>query len=100
MQHIDMEVQDVELLRAAADVLEHDDVVRKEVGHVRIEPEGDFAAGHQLGGGERVAARKERDVMAEPDEFFGKAMNNPLRSAVKLWRNTFCERGDLGNSHC
>ncbi len=63
-----MEVDDVELVRPAAQVIEHGEVAGDVVADAS-EPQALGAAGDQLGARLRVAAREQRDVVALADQF-------------------------------
>ncbi len=90
-----MEMQNVEMRRAAADLFQHCDVMGKEILNFRIELSATSQTGHQLGTCKRIAAGKKGHVMAQPYEFFGQAMDDSLRASVKLRRDAFCKGCDL-----
>jgi hypothetical protein len=82
MEHIDVKMQDVEVLRALAHLVDHQHEVRNGVAHRRIEAERARATGNQLCAGDGVPAREQRHVVAEPDKSFGQIGNDPLSAAI------------------
>ncbi len=70
LQEVDVEMEDVEFLRLLAHLIEHGDVPRHVVRHLRRQPQGGWGAGHQARGGARIAAREQGHVMALTHEFF------------------------------
>ena len=68
MKQIDMKMKNVEFLRALAHLIDHQHEVRNDVAHGRIEPKRATATGVQLGAGDRVAACKQRHIVAKPGQ--------------------------------
>jgi len=56
-------------------------------------------AGRQVGRSLRIAAGEQGDMVPLPHKFFGEIRDNPLGSAVKLWRDALNQGRDLGYSH-
>ena len=83
MELIDMEVQDVEVVGALAHAIEHQHVIGNRIADAGVEPQRLGHAGHQIGRGDQIAARKQRHVMAERNQFFGQVGDDPLGAAVK-----------------
>jgi hypothetical protein len=99
VKHIDVKVQDIELVDPTANLLEHDHVVGQSVAHHGIEAQRHFAAGHQPGRSPRVAARKECHLMPLADELFSQKRNHSLCAAIEPGRHAFVERCNLGDPH-
>ena len=99
MEEIDVKMENVELLRVLAYLIDHQHEVRNAVAHGRIEAERASTTGNQLGAGDRIPARKERHIVAKPDKFFGQIGNDPLSAAIETRRNTLNERSDLCDFH-
>ena len=89
MELIDMEMQDVEILGPPAHAIKHQHVIGNWIAHAGVEPQRRGYAGHEIGCRDRIAARKQRHVMAEADQFFGQVGDDPLGAAVKSWGNAF-----------
>lgn len=71
MQQIDVEMQDIKLMRAAANFLQHHHLMRQLVLDRRVKPQRDVRAGYEPGVGDGVAAGKKRDFVALCNKFFG-----------------------------
>ena len=97
---VDVEMQNVEFVGALAHPIEHQHVVWNRVPHIGVEPERHGGTGHEVGGGYRVAARKQRHIVTQLDQFVGQIRDNSLGSAVQLRRHTFPQRRDLRDFHC
>ena len=65
MELIDMEMQDVEVVGALADAIEHQHVIGDRIADAGVEPQRLGHAGHEIGRRDRIAAREQRHVMAE-----------------------------------
>jgi hypothetical protein len=90
VHEIDMEVHDVELVGTQTHLVEH----REMRGNLRFELRGvktdrAIASHDEPGAGARIAARKERHVVAEIDERIGEVCNNSLGAAVESRRYRF-----------
>ena len=90
-----MEMQDVEVVGALAHAIEHQHVIGDRIADAGVEPERLGHAGHEIGGGDRIAAREQRDIMAEGHQFFGQVGDDPLGAAVKPWRDAFHQGRNL-----
>ena len=82
VQQVDVEMQDVELVGAAAHLVEQDHMVRDRVLDMRVEPQGHFRDRHQLGRRDGIAAGEEGDVMPLMDQFLGDIGYDTLRPAI------------------
>jgi hypothetical protein len=63
MQVIDMEMDDIKLVHMLKNLFHQHDVMRQLVRAMLIETQGTPTRGHQPGFGDRVAARKKRNVV-------------------------------------
>ena len=54
---------------------------------------------HQGGAGDGIAARKQRHIVTQPDQFIGEIGDYSLGSTIKPRRHALHERRDLGNFH-
>jgi hypothetical protein len=97
---LEVEVQDVELVRATAHLLEHQRDRGERVADRGIEAQRAPRARDEIRRGLRLAAREERDVVAEPHQLFGEVGHHALRAAVQPRRDALRKRGDLGDLHC
>ena len=66
VEHVHVEVQNVELIGHPSDLVEHKDVMGSGVLDARIKPQRDFAAGLQASRGARIPASEQSDVVALP----------------------------------
>jgi hypothetical protein len=96
---VDVEVEDVELIRHLAHAVEHQHVIRDGIPHVGVEAQRDRHATHQVRAGNRIAAGKQRDVVTLPDQFVGKIGNDTLATTIQPRRHALHERRDLCNFH-
>ena len=99
MKLIDVEMQDVELIGAARDLVEHQHVIGDDIADVGLEPQGAGNARHKLGRRDRIAAREQRHVVPELDQFLGEVVNDAFGPAVGFRGNAFNQRRNLGNTH-
>ena len=95
MELIDMEMQDVEVVGALADAIEHQHVIGDRIADAGVEPECLGHAGHEIGRRDRIAAREQRHVMAEANQFLGQVGDDPLGAAVKSWGDAFHQGRNL-----
>ena len=100
LELVDMEVQNVEILGALADAIEHQHVVGNGIPDARVEPQRLRHAGHEIGRRDRIAAREQCNLMAERHQLLGQVRDDPLGAAIKPWRNAFDQRRDLRDFHC
>jgi hypothetical protein len=63
------------------------------------EPQTLRYAANQIGGGFRIAAGKQRDVVTLSDKFLRKPGNDPLCTAIELRRHRLGQRGYLSDTH-
>ena len=99
VNYIDVEVKNVELVDPAADLVQHDHVVRQRIAHCRIEAQRCVTAAHEPGRRLGVAAGKQGDVVSLAYELFGQKRNNAFRAAIKPGWDPFIKRGYLCNTH-
>ena len=99
MELVDMEVQNVEIVGALAHAIEHQHVIGNRIADAGVEPQRLGHAGHEIGRRDRIAAREQRDLMAERHQFLGQVGDDPLGAAIKPWRNAFHQRRDLRDFH-
>ncbi len=100
LQHVGVEVQHVELVNAAAHLVQH----RQMCGQVGLQGRGIKADGlvahrRQAGLGGGVSAGEQRDLVAEVDQRVAEVRHDPFRSAIELRGHRFVERGNLSNFH-
>ena len=96
---VDVEMQNIEIIEAAIDLIEHHDMIRCHIPDQGIETEGRFRTLHQLRGGNRIAARKQCHVVTQPHQLLGKIGDDTLGAAVKLGWTAFCQRRNLSDFH-
>ena len=96
---VDVEVEDVELVRHLTHAVEHQHVIRDGILYVGVEAQRHRHATHQVRAGNRIAAGKQRDVVTLPDQFVGKIGNDTLATTIQPWRHALHERRDLCNFH-
>ena len=94
-----MWMEDVEFLRALPNLIEHQHDMRNGITRRGIKTKRPPTTRSQLGVGDGVAARKERNVVSESDKCFGQVGNDPLRAAIKTRRNALNERSHLCDLH-
>ena len=99
MQKITMDVNHVEFVGAASQLLELEGDVDQGFPDRRVQTQSCRNDRMQLCRGHGVAAREQRDVMPLPHQLFGQVRDDALGAAVELWRHTFNERCDLRDSH-
>ena len=92
-----MEVENIELIDPAADLVQHDHVIRQSIPHRRIEAQGHIAATNKIGRRFGVAAGKESDVVPLAHQLLSQERNHPFRAPIKLGRHTFVKRSNLSN---
>src|SRR5579863_1681477 len=94
-----MKVQDIELVGAAPQAIEHDQMIDERVLGSLVEPQRHLAARFQRGRGVRIATGEKRNLVPQLDQFLGHVGNHPLGTAVEPRRATFIKRRDLRDSH-
>ena len=88
MHHVDMEVQDVELVPSPVKLVHHREMAGEiRLQRARVEPEGLVAAGNQGRPGPRIAAREQGDIMTKCYQGVGKMRHDSLSAAVQSWRH-------------
>ena len=83
-QVVQVEVEDVELVGALVDLLQHVDDRRQRVADLRVEARRPRPHGHEPRRGGRVAAGEQGHVVAQRDQFFREVGHHPLGAAVAL----------------
>jgi len=96
---VDMEVDDVELVGAAGQLLEHADVRCQIVANRRVEAQRVGPARLELRGRLAVGAGEQGDVMPELDQLVAEISDDPLGAAIEQRRHRLAERRDLGDPH-
>jgi hypothetical protein len=95
VEEIDVKMENVEVLRVLAYLIDHQHEMRNAVAHGRIEAERASTTRSQLCAGDRIPTCKQRHLVAEPDKFLGQIGSDPLGAAVETRRNALNERSDL-----
>jgi hypothetical protein len=96
---VHVKVDRVEFTGALRNVFQHQDVMRRLVDAVLVEPERTPAAGDEVRLRLRVSARKQRHVVSLPDELLRQVRDDALGAAVVLGRHALEQGRDLGNAH-
>jgi hypothetical protein len=99
MKLIDMEMQDVELVGAFADAIEHKHIVGNWIANVRIKPQCGRCTGYEAGGGNGVATGEKSHIVTKANELFGEIRDDPFSSTIFSRRHALDERCDLGDLH-
>src|SRR5690606_28162610 len=99
MEVVAVEVHDVELADALTQMFQLQDRIGQHVFHGRIQPKGLRNRGDELGGGLRVAAREQGNLVALADQLFGQIRYDAFGPAVQPGWNAFDEGCDLRNLH-
>src|SRR6185437_14671526 len=89
MEVIDMEVEDVEFGGPLPNPVEHQHVIGNDVLDGGVQPQRLRGAASQLGGRHGITAGKQRDLMAQPNEFFREIAYDALSTSVHSRRDTF-----------
>jgi hypothetical protein len=96
---VEMEMQEVEVGRLPADLLQHHHMQGTRVANGPIEPQRSGPYRPELGGRDGIAAGEQRDIVPERDQLLGQPGDYPFRSAIELGRNGLGQRGDLRDAH-
>jgi hypothetical protein len=96
---VEVEMQHVELVRALTHSFEHRHVQRHGVAHPPVEPESLRPDRLEPGPRRRIAAGEQRHLMPQRHQFLGQPRHDALGTAIKLRRDRFGQRGDLGDAH-
>ena len=99
LELVDMEVQYVEFVGALADAIEHQHVIGNGIANAGVEPQRLGHAGNEIGRRDRIAAREQRDVMAERHQLLSQVRDDALGAAIEPWGNAFDQRRDLRDFH-
>ena len=94
-----MEVQEIEFIRLASDLLQHGHVQRVRVADRTVEAQRSRPERFKLRRGARVAACEQRHVMTERDQFLDEPLHDALGPSIELRWNRLGQRSDLGNAH-
>jgi hypothetical protein len=99
MKLIDMEMQDVELVGAFADAIEHKHIIGNWILYVRIKPQRGRYTWHEARRRDRVATREKSHIVTKANELFAEIRDDPFSSTICSRRHALDERCDLGNLH-
>jgi hypothetical protein len=99
MLQLDVEVQNVELVRTLAHAIQHQECVRYVIVDRLVESHGRPAARHQLGARAGVGRSEQRDFVSLAHQLLGQKGNHPLRSSVPFGRDGLGERSNLSDAH-
>ncbi len=96
---IDVKMQHVELGGVRADLVEHQHVVGNGVADRRVETQRLGAARHEVRRGDGVAAREQRHIVAQRDQFLGEIGDDALGAPIEPGRHAFDQRSNLRDFH-
>jgi len=96
---IEMKVEKIEVVGAAAHVFKHRHVQRVRIADRAVEPQRARPECFKFCGSAGVAACKQRDLVTERHQFFCQPVNDAFGASVKLRRNRLGERRNLSNVH-
>src|SRR4249920_1738896 len=99
LELVDMEMDDVELLRSLGHPTHHQHEIRYGVANSAVKPQRYGSARREFGGGHRIATGEQRYSMSEANKFLRKVGYDPFGSAIESRRNTLEQRCDLRYSH-
>ena len=100
MQHVDMEMQDIELLRTAFHFVEHREVSGKiRFERSRVQSDRLIAHHDQLRFRAGVCRGEQRDLVPEIDQGIRQVCDHPLGSTIELRRHGFIQGRNLRDSH-
>jgi hypothetical protein len=99
VQQIDVKMQHVEFVGMAAHFIQHHDVIRQRVLHVRIESQCARSAGHQCRRSPRIRTCKQRHLVALSHEFLGQVRDDAFGAAIELRGHALIERRNLCDPH-
>src|SRR5262245_30523859 len=99
MKLVDVEMQNIELVGALANLIEHQHMIWDRVTNPWCEPKRGLCAGLEFSSGEGVDARKERDLVALLDELLRQIGTDALGTSVARRRHTFDRGSNLCDSH-
>src|SRR5262245_19711700 len=74
-------------------------MVGQRVDRLWVQPHGTSTRGHVAGGGHRVAAGEQGDLVPLPHQCFGEVGDNPFGAAVALGGHRLTQWGNLRNTH-
>ncbi len=100
LDHVGVEMDDVEAMRLAANLVQHGHVG----GQVRLQRRGVQADGlvahdDQLGLGASVARGEQGDLVPKIDQGVGQMRHDAFCTAIEAWRNGFVQGRHLGDLH-
>lgn len=96
---VDVEMKDVKFGGLLEGFFDQQDEVGDLVEAVFVQAQGAPAGGHQPRLGHRVAAGKQRHLVALAHQLFGEVGDDPFRAPVVLRGDAFNRRRYLGNPH-
>ena len=99
MPPVDVRVDDVEILGPLRNRLQQDGTDGTRIGALSSKAKRARPDRVKLAARPRIAAREQRNVVSEFDQFVDQPGDHPLRPAVELRRHAFGQRSDLGDAH-
>ena len=100
VQEIDMEMQNIEFVRAPAHLVKQGQMRRKiRFQRGGIEADRSGAHGHKSRPGSGVRACEQGDVVAKSDKGINEMGNDPFGAPVQTRRNGFVKGRNLGDLH-
>jgi hypothetical protein len=95
-----MKMDEIKLIRPFLDLCELQQMGWQLPMHgLGIEPQSPFPGGYQFRGAARIAAGKQRHIMAKIDERVAEKSNDPLGTPIELGGHRFMQRGHLRDLH-
>src|SRR3954467_3879629 len=94
MQHVELVV-----VASLPDALEHFHMQRIGITNRSVKAQRFRPAGVQFGGGLRVAAGEQRDLVSLGDELLSQPMDDAFSATIKLGWDGFSQRSHLRNAH-
>jgi hypothetical protein len=99
VQHLEVEVQHVELGSMGAHALEHRQVVGQRIGRMRVQARGARRARDQARRGAGIGGGEQGHLVPEAHQFFDQVENDPLGASVELRWHAFHKGGNLRDFH-
>ena len=96
---VDMQMNDVEIVAAAGQLLQHEDMRGQVIPHALVQAKRLGPGGMEPCLGRAVAAGEQRHFMAKSHHFVAEIGDDALGAAIKLGRNRLHQRGNLGDLH-
>src|SRR5262249_51955572 len=96
---VQVEMEDVEMVGSAPDLLQHRHVQSHRIPHRTVEAKRPRPDRFEASGGVGIAAGEQGHVVPEGDEFLGQPRNNPLSTTVQLRGYGLGQRRYLRDTH-